>query len=928
MKMAEKQIAFIGIDFGTTNSSASWGTESRDNTVKVKPIPIDVQVDSTGANERRELVPSVVFFPVNDSASSAAPVVGPWAKKAIETSPMRVVRSVKLKMGTNWTVKIDGKDHTPVDVGTHILKKIHDGVKHFFQGRFNGSIDAVITVPASFNTNQRQATIDAARNAGFNVVNLDGSSKDVLIDEPRASLYDLLNMLHAGDFPLPYDFSEEKYVLVYDFGGGTLDVSLHAVKERPDNKGPPIVSDISLSRYTDLGGDVFDETIMKHAFSEYQKMYQIDLDKFSKEDLEAAKRKLLLHVENLKIRLSTAWENKGGQGVHFSDVREIVQPGFLLGMNPFQYELSLQEYKDIVKELLGEHVKFPTLETINDSNEERHILAPILDVLQKAWKRKNTIINPDIVLLAGGMNRFPIIKERVKDFFGKNPIQTLDPERSVSRGAAIYHYYLSKGFKATNITAEPVYMGIRGKSGSATKLLVAEGVPLPFKTEILSFETGGDNLSKSIPIYKDPDRKKIITNLQFTLRRPVPPGTKVSVQASVDESKIFVFKAWLKDDLSERIEAKIDLDEMASEDSIVVEAPATAPKPVKNEPISTIPKPLAPVTSSVPSPFNKSMSESEMRKGINKMLTVWKADGKYSFMGMRPADLPHLEKADRVITHLLHLFKNGLDKDRSYELKVEILNLIGTMVDSSVFKDHVNYNRSIEYIAFKMMEELKFHDQDKTKITQRHLTLVFPAILGLIARCKRVDRDARLVSILITWMDEIELRPLRAKILSTLGQLPPNNAIVTYLVGFLVKDHVESILAPAIAAIGKQCSRDASNPVFQGRYASIGPRMIQLFERWWKTKPDIAIAITKAIASMYKFNKDNPSLCVDEGTRSLMMNHISRISTDVLTIKGMTNPQDIEKLFKLRRALELLPSILSGESLDVDEDREFMDVPI
>ena len=284
---------YLGIDLGTTNSSIAWGSVGKNKIFKPRMVDMHLPM-ADGSWEAKQLLPSFFYLPKDQKE----PEIGYKAKEMLKTQPERVIRSIKTKMGTSWKKIIDGKQITPEIVSSHILKQLLFAIKKTFHIPIN---DIVITVPASFDSEMRSKTIEAARIAGIKVKNDDGSPREILLDEPRAVLYDFVNRQKQGEIPDHIiDFSTQKLILVYDLGGGTLDVSLHNVTfSSPDN---PIVNieDIAISRYTDIGGDNFDEKLTDYLFDKYCEEYQLKLGDYLDIELKYAKTCLFYYVESFK----------------------------------------------------------------------------------------------------------------------------------------------------------------------------------------------------------------------------------------------------------------------------------------------------------------------------------------------------------------------------------------------------------------------------------------------------------------------------------------------------------------------------------------------------------------------------------------------------------------------------------------------------
>ena len=240
---------YIGIDLGTTNSVISFAQVMKDGRIIASPIEIDRVMDSgTGiegkvnyTRSRSKTLPSCVYY-YEDQI-----IVGDYAREQYKKYPERVAKSIKSQMGNPVArgLSPDVVDKTPEDISARILAHL----KGFAQKQIRQQINQVIiTVPANFDTARREATMKAAEKAGFDVREPDGSWKPILISEPNAVLYDLAQKILNGEVAESVlDFSTKKKVLVFDIGGGTLDVTFHEIERDPDNGITLNISEIAAS---------------------------------------------------------------------------------------------------------------------------------------------------------------------------------------------------------------------------------------------------------------------------------------------------------------------------------------------------------------------------------------------------------------------------------------------------------------------------------------------------------------------------------------------------------------------------------------------------------------------------------------------------------------------------------------------------------
>ncbi len=540
---SDKQIYF-GIDLGTTNSCVAFGTyDPLTNSVKPSIMKIS-QRNSVMGMEQRTLLPSAVYF------DETNPVVGIFARDKLQTQPSRVVFSIKNYIGTNQIFEIENEEYTPQYLSSLILKHIKKEVEN----RLNIELsNAVIGVPASFDQDMRAATIEAAKIAGFSVVDVDGSPKDVLIDEPRATLYEFVYKLGRREIIVPdVDFSKEQMVLVFDLGGGTLDVSLHEMKQNSDHL---TLDDIAISRYTQLGGDVFDRLLASHFKTLFLETNNIKWDSLSELDKYEVDIILFSVAERVKKEMTSDITNKMLlQNYSLGDLEGVefeVAPGYILDSKFFYTNITKKQYDEIISELLGWKLSIEDVKLFLDISTENsnNIIYPILDVLHKAKIRLGKVPQVDFVLLNGGMTRVQIVKQRLEEFFGFKPYEGLDPDLSIALGACIHHYNLSQGKKLTPILAETVGLGIKG---TKVKHLVPAGTALPYVSKWERYRVSREGVTGiKIPLYvgertdrKPPNRK--ILERQFRFFKKCKKDEPVYARIKIDRNKTVTFEYYLQ----------------------------------------------------------------------------------------------------------------------------------------------------------------------------------------------------------------------------------------------------------------------------------------------------------------------------------------------------------------------------------------------
>ena len=399
----------IGIDLGTTNSVVAVMEGG-------KPTVI--------ANaEGSRTTPSIVGFSKNGER-----LVGQLAKRQAILNPDRTVISIKRHMGEDFKKNIDGKDYTPQEISAMILRKLADDASNYLGEKVTS---AVITVPAYFNDAQRQATKDAGKIAGLDVLRI--------VNEPTAA---------ALAYGLEKDKTEK--VLVFDLGGGTFDVSILEI-------GDGVHEVLSTSGDTHLGGDDFDQKVMDFLAEEFKKAEGIDL----KSDKQAMQR-LKEAAEKAKCELSSVVETNINLPFITADAN---------GPKHLDMTLSRAKFEELSHDLL-ERCKTPVEQAIKD-----------------AGISKNEI---NEVVLVGGSTRIPAVQALVKEYTGKEPNQSVNPDEVVAVGAAVQAGVLAGEVKdIVLLDVTPLTLGIETLGGVMTPL-VQRNTTIPVsKSQV--FSTADDN---------------------------------------------------------------------------------------------------------------------------------------------------------------------------------------------------------------------------------------------------------------------------------------------------------------------------------------------------------------------------------------------------------------------------------------------------
>ena len=450
----------IGIDLGTTNSCVAVMEGG-------EPVVI--------ANaEGNRTTPSVVAF-----SKTGERMVGQVAKRQAVTNHERTISSIKRHMGTDYKVDIDGKKYTPQEISAMILQKLKADAEAYLGGTVT---EAVITVPAYFNDAQRQATKDAGKIAGLEVKRI--------INEPTAAA------LAYG-----VDKEAEQKIMVYDLGGGTFDVSILDI-------GDGVIEVLATNGNTHLGGDDFDECIIKYLVDEFKKSEGIDLsnDKVAMQRLKEA-------AEKAKIELS---------GVTTSNINLPYITADATGPKHLDVTLTRAKFNELSAHLVEATV------------------GPVKQAMSDAGLTANDISK---VLLVGGSSRIPAVQEEVKKLTGKEGFKGINPDECVAVGAAIQGGVLGgdvKGLLLLDVT--PLSLGIETMGGVFTKL-IERNTTIPTKKSQV-FSTAADNQTSVEVHVLQGEREmaaynKTLGKFQLTGIAPAPRGVpQIEVTFDIDANGI------------------------------------------------------------------------------------------------------------------------------------------------------------------------------------------------------------------------------------------------------------------------------------------------------------------------------------------------------------------------------------------------------
>ena len=507
---------YLGIDLGTTESTVSCiFIESRRDEPMEKLKALNIYQFNKSYRYDRDLLglQSSIFI----DRDKGGVYTGEYAKYLYSQGdrPLQTIRSIKTRIGTESLIQIPSSSN-PADVlncdmtelSALLLKTIKLSVENQISSQ--DIINTTITIPAAFNSDERNATLDAARLAGFENVNI--------LDEPTAVL---LSYLNDDDLGGELDFTEAKKILVYDIGGGTLDISIAEVE---DDEGDYTVKILGRSPRMDFGGDDIDKYIASYFLYEFEKINP-SIEERSEEDQARIVSRIVSQAENAKIEFNKKISSYLDNERRRKKIKQSVNFEVVDGLSITDLSLTDETLKDILFDVIG---------------KEGKLSIPIKKVLLQSLLDKSDI---DLVVLTGGSGKFYLVHETLNKFFDENvEILEYTETSAVSKGAAIHSYnYTEDKLKKINLDdlmSDDIFI----KRESRFDKLI------PAHTEAGSegfYEYKFEKVSNRLEVFlyhgiekEAPCKYKEITGVFKTLNKSYGEGDTISISWKFDENKI------------------------------------------------------------------------------------------------------------------------------------------------------------------------------------------------------------------------------------------------------------------------------------------------------------------------------------------------------------------------------------------------------
>lgn len=508
---------YIGIDLGTTESTVSViEIESR----RDKPMEKLRTLDIYQYNKEHQLDKNIkgLQSSIYIDRENKTVYTGEYAKDLYSSGnkPLNTIRSIKTRIGGESMIEVplsdnplNTKSYNMTELSAVLLKTIKNSIEKQCEGPIT---DLTITIPAGFDSDERNATIEAAKMAGFKDINL--------LDEPTAVLLNLLNSEDNLSTISEDFFLEEKNILVYDIGGGTLDISIAKVK---DEDGDFILNILGRSQRLEFGGDDIDKYIAAYFLEEFEKINP-SIDERNLEDQAKIVSRIVSHAQNHKVSFSKKIEKVLDNERRKRRVKESVN--FEIIDNLKITDLTITD--ELLKQILAPII-----------NEGGMLTNPLDKILKISKLNKNDI---DLVILTGGTGKFYLVSEVIEKYFQGVEIIDFTEYNAVSKGAAIHSFNQEnedlKKIKITDIMSDSIF--IKRKKGF-DKLIPHNQEPNSKGQYKFVFEEVLDRLELFLYYGADNEeewRYKEINGVFYQLDRIYKPGEEITINWEFDENKI------------------------------------------------------------------------------------------------------------------------------------------------------------------------------------------------------------------------------------------------------------------------------------------------------------------------------------------------------------------------------------------------------
>lgn len=566
---------YFGIDLGTTNTVIAQAMKTRTDLVQADIVRIN-QLDRYKNYTHLNNLPSVMYIYPNKGDI----IVGEFAKHLKAQQPDNVIYNSKRFMGCKHYWDINNMRYRPLDVASEILKVCKVAIEKFLNNR--DKYNVTITIPASFNTDQTQDTMYAAKKAGFII---EGDDKNVeTIHEPTAALIDYINdEVNRHEDYRRIDLSNTNRIMVYDLGGGTcdvciVDVSFDALTNKLD------VIELAVGRYDDFGGLDFDTWCANYLLNQFLRDYKIKTDEIDEHTFRKMTNSLIDFSEAAKNNISEMYEKR----VNDSNLENIDDISY--GFNLFEFYKDISHKVSITKKLYDEITvelySSPDKKVFNQKELKKYknIESPILHTL---GENDIDIESIDYVFMTGGMSKYVVIQEKIREITKKPVLFPYDPMSNVAKGAAIYGFYvctskrptskpllrvhdnnmlnerdiIRTSFEISKIMAESIMIDV---SDGLPEVIIERKQKIPHSGIIKGKLKNSSPSAIKIDIYagRDPfdSEMRIQKSYIGDFDLPVRTGTPLDIEYIIDKNKLLKMKVIVNDELRQEINVSCEVD--------------------------------------------------------------------------------------------------------------------------------------------------------------------------------------------------------------------------------------------------------------------------------------------------------------------------------------------------------------------------------